>query len=66
MGGQSVMGHERMEVQARKFYSQRNMYEDPLCRFDLGGCFTNGVWSRIGTFVDSRSSCLLFLIAPTL
>jgi len=20
------MGHERMEVQARKFYSQRNMY----------------------------------------
>jgi len=32
MGGQSVMGHERMEVQARKFYSQRNMY---LCGFTL-------------------------------
>merc|ERR1712093_238709 len=28
----SVMGHERMEVQARKFYSQRNMY---LCGFTL-------------------------------
>jgi B-cell receptor-associated protein 31 len=27
-----VMGHERMEVQARKFYSQRNMY---LCGFTL-------------------------------
>lgn len=26
------MGHERMEVQARKFYSQRNMY---LCGFTL-------------------------------
>jgi len=32
MGGQSVMGHERMEAQARKFYSQRNMY---LCGFTL-------------------------------
>jgi len=32
-GGQgSVMGAERMEVQARKFYSQRNMY---LCGFTL-------------------------------
>ncbi|KAI0997920.1 hypothetical protein K3495_g10270 [Podosphaera aphanis] len=30
--GSSVMGHERMEVQARKFYSQRNMY---LCGFTL-------------------------------
>ena len=28
----SVLGHERMEVQARKFYSQRNMY---LCGFTL-------------------------------
>ncbi|KAF8427690.1 B-cell receptor-associated protein 31-like-domain-containing protein [Tirmania nivea] len=27
-----AMGHERMEVQARKFYSQRNMY---LCGFTL-------------------------------
>lgn len=27
-----IMGHERMEVQARKFYSQRNMY---LCGFTL-------------------------------
>lgn len=26
------MGHERLEVQARKFYSQRNMY---LCGFTL-------------------------------
>ncbi|KAF4632652.1 hypothetical protein G7Y89_g5473 [Cudoniella acicularis] len=31
-GGVAVMGHERMEVQARKFYSQRNMY---LCGFTL-------------------------------
>ncbi|EHK97398.1 putative endoplasmic reticulum transmembrane protein 3 [Glarea lozoyensis 74030] len=31
-GGTVVMGHERMEVQARKFYSQRNMY---LCGFTL-------------------------------
>jgi len=31
-GGASVLGHERMEVQARKFYSQRNMY---LCGFTL-------------------------------
>jgi len=30
--GAGVMGHERMEVQARKFYSQRNMY---LCGFTL-------------------------------
>lgn len=30
--GVAVMGHERMEVQARKFYSQRNMY---LCGFTL-------------------------------
>lgn len=28
----AVLGHERMEVQARKFYSQRNMY---LCGFTL-------------------------------
>lgn len=28
----TVLGHERMEVQARKFYSQRNMY---LCGFTL-------------------------------
>lgn len=28
----SVLGHERFEVQARKFYSQRNMY---LCGFTL-------------------------------
>ena len=27
-----MVGHERMEVQARKFYSQRNMY---LCGFTL-------------------------------
>lgn len=31
-GGPGVMGHERLEVQARKFYSQRNMY---LCGFTL-------------------------------
>jgi len=31
-GRTAVMGHERMEVQARKFYSQRNMY---LCGFTL-------------------------------
>lgn len=31
-GAAGVMGHERMEVQARKFYSQRNMY---LCGFTL-------------------------------
>ena len=32
-GGQApILGHERMEVQARKFYSQRNMY---LCGFTL-------------------------------
>ncbi|KAI2638490.1 B-cell receptor-associated protein 31-like-domain-containing protein [Xylaria nigripes] len=31
-GVAAVMGHERMEVQARKFYSQRNMY---LCGFTL-------------------------------
>jgi len=30
--GGAVLGHERMEVQARKFYSQRNMY---LCGFTL-------------------------------
>jgi len=30
--GSGVMGHERLEVQARKFYSQRNMY---LCGFTL-------------------------------
>ncbi|KAL3425099.1 hypothetical protein PVAG01_04380 [Phlyctema vagabunda] len=30
--GAGVLGHERMEVQARKFYSQRNMY---LCGFTL-------------------------------
>lgn len=28
----TLMGHERLEVQARKFYSQRNMY---LCGFTL-------------------------------
>src|SRR3569833_3378263 len=28
----AIMGHERLEVQARKFYSQRNMY---LCGFTL-------------------------------
>jgi len=28
----ATMGHERLEVQARKFYSQRNMY---LCGFTL-------------------------------
>ncbi|KAH8682175.1 B-cell receptor-associated 31-like protein [Xylariales sp. PMI_506] len=28
----ALMGHERLEVQARKFYSQRNMY---LCGFTL-------------------------------
>lgn len=32
MGQGAVMGAERMEVQARKFYSQRNMY---LCGFTL-------------------------------
>jgi len=32
LGGSAVLGHERMEVQARKFYSQRNMY---LCGFTL-------------------------------
>jgi len=31
-GKVAVMGHERLEVQARKFYSQRNMY---LCGFTL-------------------------------
>jgi len=31
-GRSAVLGHERMEVQARKFYSQRNMY---LCGFTL-------------------------------
>ncbi|KAI4861495.1 B-cell receptor-associated 31-like protein [Hypoxylon rubiginosum] len=31
-GAAAVMGHERLEVQARKFYSQRNMY---LCGFTL-------------------------------
>ncbi|ORY54812.1 B-cell receptor-associated protein 31-like-domain-containing protein [Pseudomassariella vexata] len=31
-GNASIMGHERLEVQARKFYSQRNMY---LCGFTL-------------------------------
>jgi len=31
-GTAGVMGHERLEVQARKFYSQRNMY---LCGFTL-------------------------------
>jgi len=31
-GAAAVMGHERAEVQARKFYSQRNMY---LCGFTL-------------------------------
>lgn len=30
--GSAIMGHERLEVQARKFYSQRNMY---LCGFTL-------------------------------
>jgi len=30
--GATIMGHERLEVQARKFYSQRNMY---LCGFTL-------------------------------
>jgi len=30
--GTAVIGHERTEVQARKFYSQRNMY---LCGFTL-------------------------------
>lgn len=32
MNSASVAGSERMEVQARKFYSQRNMY---LCGFTL-------------------------------
>jgi len=31
-GGAAILGHERTEVQARKFYSQRNMY---LCGFTL-------------------------------
>jgi len=31
-GRAAIMGHERLEVQARKFYSQRNMY---LCGFTL-------------------------------
>ncbi|KAM7224361.1 endoplasmic reticulum transmembrane protein 3 [Rhypophila decipiens] len=31
-GRPTIMGHERLEVQARKFYSQRNMY---LCGFTL-------------------------------
>ncbi|OAA46865.1 receptor-associated protein [Metarhizium rileyi] len=30
--GAAILGHERLEVQARKFYSQRNMY---LCGFTL-------------------------------
>lgn len=30
--GAAIVGHERTEVQARKFYSQRNMY---LCGFTL-------------------------------
>ncbi|KYK54660.1 B-cell receptor-associated 31-like protein [Drechmeria coniospora] len=32
LGSATVLGHERLEVQARKFYSQRNMY---LCGFTL-------------------------------
>ncbi|CAK7269512.1 Endoplasmic reticulum transmembrane protein 3 [Sporothrix epigloea] len=31
-GGAAILGRERLEVQARKFYSQRNMY---LCGFTL-------------------------------
>ncbi|RFU34796.1 hypothetical protein B7463_g1581, partial [Scytalidium lignicola] len=31
-GAAAIMGHDRSEVQARKFYSQRNMY---LCGFTL-------------------------------
>ncbi|EPS40522.1 hypothetical protein H072_5598 [Dactylellina haptotyla CBS 200.50] len=31
-GAAAILGHERTEVQARKFYSQRNMY---LCGFTL-------------------------------
>ncbi|KAG5997080.1 hypothetical protein E4U43_002740 [Claviceps pusilla] len=30
--GPAILGHERLEVQARKFYAQRNMY---LCGFTL-------------------------------
>ncbi|TGZ83406.1 B-cell receptor-associated 31-like protein [Ascodesmis nigricans] len=42
---QGVMGHERMEVQARKFYSQRNMY---LCGFTL---FLSLILNRTYTFI---------------
>jgi hypothetical protein len=31
--GQAAIGGDRMEVQARKFYSQRNMYVIPLAYF---------------------------------
>ncbi|KAI5779224.1 B-cell receptor-associated protein 31-like-domain-containing protein [Geopyxis carbonaria] len=45
MGQGAVMGHERMEVQARKFYSQRNMY---LCGFTL---FLSLILNRTYTFI---------------
>jgi len=44
-GQGAVMGSERMEVQARKFYSQRNMY---LCGFTL---FLSLILNRTYTFI---------------
>ncbi|KAH9906558.1 B-cell receptor-associated protein 31-like-domain-containing protein [Xylariomycetidae sp. FL2044] len=44
-GVAAVMGHERLEVQARKFYSQRNMY---LCGFTL---FLSLILNRTYTMV---------------
>ena len=43
----AVLGHERMEVQARKFYSQRNMY---LCGFTLFlSLILNRTYLMVGT-----------------
>jgi len=43
--GQAAMGGDRMEVQARKFYSQRNMY---LCGFTL---FLSLILNRTHNFI---------------
>lgn len=47
-GQASVMGSERSEVQARKFYSQRNMYVPCLLRLP-----TRRLMQYPGTFADS-------------
>lgn len=60
-GTHAVLGHERMEVQARKFYSQRNMLVGPTlsCRvFKM-------LIGDTGTSVVLLSSFRLSLIAPT-